>query len=345
MRSDIEYINDYLEGFLSKDEQVRFKQKLFEDETLRHDYALIVQINDFMRGQLDLTEVLQDPLRHDLNSEVKEMVTDYNENSQKYAIIKEFVENSLKQSTPIDEVQNEIDQIKQEIEQHGINEISAEWVKEWNLKNENGTIKDSNISEINSFVTNSLAIKKNKLEIKIESRKIEWYKTSLVRIVSLSAAALIILFLLIKTLTPSANTGELYENYYKPFDAFSMVKRNSDNDQLIKCKDAIEKYKTGDYQSAASILTNLIQKDTNSSPASFFYGITLVELQDYQKAISFLTEAVGVNNNYKKDAQWYLGLSYLKVGDKQKAILCFKELAAKQGYYQHQAQALLNQLQ
>ena len=96
---------------------------------------------------------------------------------------------------------------------------------------------------------------------------------------------------------------------------------------------AIESYKLGDYQRAATGFSEAVLRDSSFISPRFFMGLTYLALENYNQAINLLSGVVNDSGEYGKEARWYLGLAYLKTGNKAKAAECFKLLAQSTGFY------------
>ena len=84
--------------------------------------------------------------------------------------------------------------------------------------------------------------------------------------------------------------------------------------------------------------------ESTSLPASFFLGITEIELNNTGKAIKLLGGVANRQSEYAKEATWYLGLVYIKSGNKIKARECFELLARSPGFYSDRSEKILRRL-
>ncbi len=335
MRNYTGYIIDYSDGNLSDQKCKWFEGELVHNNELRSEYNRFKQVNDFMRAKHDLEEVQNDPERQNIDTVTNQMISDFHEDSSRYENIRGYVESSLNDSDD-SELQMMLDQAKQEAETHSVDDVTKKWVDEWNTNNQ----KESSETENRRAFINSSLSDNDHNEI---TRATNPRKTYTIRIAIFAAAAMIAAIVFIKTLNPSESSEKLYQEYYKPLIAYSSTTRNNPN-IIDPFANAVEMYKQGQYQAAATFFSDLMTKDPNSITAHFFGGITKMELGDYKQAIGLLNEVVSKNGEYKKEAQWYLGLAYLKIKETKRAATYFKELAESKGYYQTQAQDLLNHL-
>jgi tetratricopeptide (TPR) repeat protein len=321
--------------------------KGFEDDLLlsQEDSTLFETFGEYMKGRLDLEEVRNDPSLPAIDKVVREMISDYRVNGARHSDDEKFIRDIFTGINREKKIMDEISHIKLEIGNSNINEISEEWVKEWHEKRQKNVGKDPETEEIRDFITNSLEPEKSEPEISLNHKEGMGFKRSLlVRYISLSAAAVIVIFVLIRTLLPSSDPGKLYNSYYEPFNVVSPVTRSLTTNEPDSYQAAVERYKLGDYQTAALGFSDAILKDTSVIAPRFFMGITQLALENYDQAINLLTGVAGRSGEYRKEAGWYLGLAYLKTGEKEKAAECFGLLAQSPGYYSERAGKILRRL-
>ena len=239
----------------------------------------------------------------------------------------------------------EIEQIKEEINEYEIDQISEKWVSDWNDRNHSDEILNEGTRGMRDYITASLEYESKNSEPPTENKKLSNRKG--VRVICISlllTAAMIASFYVLKVLIPLNNTEKLYNRFYEPMSAFSPVTRNINTDLMEKFTEAVTMYKYGEYQAAASGFSDLIQQDSSSTVIQFFAGLTQMEVGNYSRASVLLSSVTELSSDYQKDAQWYLGLSFLKTGEKPKAISCFEVLAGAEGFYQKKARNLLRRL-
>ncbi len=120
------------------------------------DSALFGKISDFMKGLSDIEDVKSDPAYSVTNHEVKAMISDYQEIAVHNKNNEKFILDSLADEAPEEKLRNEISQIKEEIGRNNLNDISSEWVKEWNEKKQKNDSKDAGTEEIRNFIAGTL---------------------------------------------------------------------------------------------------------------------------------------------------------------------------------------------
>jgi TolA-binding protein len=318
----------------------------FEDDMQfnREDSALFENISEYMKGRLDLDEVRNDPDMEKTRVAVNEMISDYHKNVSGNKDNEKFIRDVFSKATPDEKINKENGEIKLNTGKIDISNITSEWVKEWHRKKQTG-VKDKHEEEISDFINSSLKSEESEPANGLDDfRKKGLKRSRIIRYMSLSAAAVIGLYIVVRTLLPSSGPEKLFETYYKPFDAISPVTRSINSNEAGTYSSAIASYKNRNYLNAASLFSETVLKDQASVPPRFFLGLTQLALKDYNRAIILLTGVVNESGEYVKDAQWYLGLAYLKTGNKTKAAECFENLSRNDGYYRERSEKILRRL-
>jgi TolA-binding protein len=309
------------------------------------DSLLFDYFGKYMRGRLDLEEVKNDPSLPGVDKVVKEMISEYHASSVKRPEDVKFIRDSFTGMNHEKKILNEIEQIRLEAGNTNINEISAGWVKEWHEKRQKIAGKDPATNEIRNFITNSLESEKREPETEKQLNEVKGFtRSQIIRYISLSAAAVIGVFVLISTLLPSSDPGKLFNLFYQPFDIISPITRSVTASEPEIYSSAIESYRLGYYQSAAMGFSDAILKDTTSITPRFFMGVTQMAMGNFGEAVNLLRAIAVSSGEYRKEAGWYLGLAYLKTGEKEKAAECFALLAQSPGFYSERAETILRRL-
>jgi TolA-binding protein len=318
----------------------------FDDDLLAcsDDSRLFEVISEYMKGSLDIEDVKNDPSLTWTNDVVKEMISDYNGNISKNRNNEKFIRQIFSEEEPEKKLVDEITQIRKEIAENKLEEIGAEWVKEWHEKRIGSGEVDPKFEERRDFISSSIKSEAEPVKIMQNRNKKASRRTLFVRFGSLSAAAVLSAFFVIRTLFPAYNPDKIFNKFYKPFDAVSPVTRSMNNNEADLYSLAIGSYKTGDYDRAAREFSETILKDPSVVSPRFLMGLTQLALKNYDQTITLLTGVVSDSGEYAKEARWYLGLTYLKTGDKLRAAECFKYLAQSEGFYRERAENILRRL-
>ena len=335
-------MNKQIRNINSKPAPNGFEHDLMADSS---DSALFETISEFMKGLFDQEDVINDPALTGTQEAVKEMIRDYNKKNSGKTENEKFIRDVFSEGGSEEKLNDEIKFIQQEINDKKINEITSEWVKEWHEKKQMVGSGDPKTDEIRDFITGAVnSSDKKTVKIMNDERRKSFGRTLFVRYISLSAAALIGAFLLIRTLLPSTDPGKLFSKYYKPFEAYSTVTRSLDNNEALNFSSAIASYKSGNYQQAATGFGGTLEKDPTSISSEFFLGLSQLELKNYDQAVNLFSGVVNASGEYGKEARWYLGLTYLKIANKQKAAECFEFLAKSEGFYRDRSAKILRAL-
>jgi TolA-binding protein len=309
------------------------------------DSALFGKISECMKGLFDVEDVKSDPDYTSATDTAVMMIAGYRANIARNKDNEKFIRDSFAEEASAEKLRNEISQIKHEISHNNLDDISSEWIKEWHEKRQRNINKDAKTEEIRDFITGSLNQEESRAEIRSDGRKRRRSSKSLITwCTSLAAAAIIGAVFLIRSLLPSGNTQKLFSKYYEPFNAVSDITRGISSGGSISFNRAIENYKSGDYLAAETGFSKAILNETLSFSASFFLGITEIQLGNYPGAIDLLGGVASRQGEYTKEARWYLGLAYLKSGNRLKASECFELLARSPGFYKERSEKILRHL-
>jgi tetratricopeptide (TPR) repeat protein len=319
----------------------------FEDDLMAdiNDSALFETISEYIKGRMDLEDVKNDPAISEAREAVKDMISDYNNTLSGNKENTKFIREIFSEAESEIDLSEEIKSIKQEIDEIKLNEITAEWVKEWHEKKQKVGVRDQKTEEIKDFITGAINSSSTEpVQSLNDSSEKGTGRSLFAKYASLSAAALIGVFILIRTLLPSSNPEKIFNSYYKPFDAVSPVTRSLNNNEKDNFSSAIESYKTGNYQKAEVMFANALKNDPSAVSPGFYLGLSQLALKNYDKAINLLTKVTNDAGEYGKEARWYMGLAYLKTANKEKASECFEYLARSDGFYRDRSEKILRRL-
>ena len=307
------------------------------------DSALYESMSEYMKARFDLEDVKNDPGLPVMESVVKEIISDYNKNSSKNKNNEKFIRDAFSE-IPEEQLLDEISNIRYEITNSNINDISTEWVREWHENRQKNGTWDARQKEIKHFIDSSLEIEERKPQLILNAERKHTVRPMIIRYVSLAAAAVVGIFLILNTLVPVSDPDKLFNTYYETPAAVSPVTRSLNDNYPLVYTSAIENYNKGDYEAAAMGFTSSISQEPSALAARYLLGITEMELKNYDNAIKILSNISGKNGEYSKEAKWYLGLSYLKTGKTEKASECFNSLANNSGYYGKRSEKILRGL-
>ena len=115
MTKNIRYIINYTEGQLSERKMRKFEMDLRINKELEQDYVVYSQINEFLRAKSDLDEVRNDPALLEIDSVVKETISEYQRNPDKIKNTQKFIQDSLNERILDLNLKEEVNQIKRDI--------------------------------------------------------------------------------------------------------------------------------------------------------------------------------------------------------------------------------------
>ncbi len=308
------------------------------------DDALLQKIGTYIKCQLDVEDVKNDPGYETTNRAVKAMLSDYQSNTINKKN-REFITSSLETIEQEEKMKEEIREIRREIGNNKLNEISSEWVREWHEKKQNNGKNDPKQEAMREYISASLeadaAVEKTEQQ---KTEKSGMKRTLIIRYVSLAAAVLTGAVIIIATLVPGNNPHKIYNRYYESIEAVSPVTRSLTDNEADVWTEAVTSYNNGDYQTATAGFSNIASADPVSVTSRFYLGMCYLGLGEYDQAVTFLNGVVNERGEYGREAQWYLGLAYLKLGNIEAATTCFESLVQSQGYYSKRSEEILRRL-
>lgn len=81
----------------------------------------------------------------------------------------------------------------------------------------------------------------------------------------------------------------------------------------------------GNYSFAISFLDNALKLNSQNEEASFYKGIALYKLEEYQKALKYFSNLLKKGTPFIKESWYYKGLCYKELNDYPNAKDCFQE--------------------
>jgi TolA-binding protein len=319
-----------------------------------NDIALFKMTGSYIRALSDIEEVMNDPSLDDAKREAGKMVSEFKGRAEKLRANEKFITDILSETDENRNIVDEIRNIKLEINEKQISELTADWVKEWHEKRHLSAAKDEKKNEISNFIKSSLEqdgpVNEDNYHTSIVDRQISEKRENEkharkipIRFIAFSAAAALALIIVIKSLIPYPGPDKLFTSYFEPFEIVSPVTRSAANERNL-LYDAVSKYKVGNYKGAAASFADIMAGDTNQIAPRFYFAMSQIAAGEYEQAINFLVPVVKNGGEYCKEAEWYLGLAYIKTGNKIKARNCFESLSQSEGYYSERSEKLLRRL-
>lgn len=162
-----------------------------------------------------------------------------------------------------------------------------------------------------------------------------WYAAASVLLIALVAGSLILL-------NPGGySTEKLFKMYYKSGETVGISR--SGNANMVE---ALRFFSRNDYKTADELFDKILANDPQNIAVKYYSGISNIETENFQKAISMFESIISSGNNlYVENAQWYLGLSQLASGQIEQARKTFNTISATPGHYYNQdAKSILEKL-
>lgn len=238
-------------------------------------------------------------------------------NEERYILFSQYLENELSE----DEKTNFEKQLYENSELASTFEI----FKELNLHLEN---KFRNEKDLKAFEKNLKSISKK--HFKTKKPKVVAFKPW--QYAAAASVAILVGLFFFQNINPS------FEDYNNPENAY-FTERGDVNENLKSAQDA---FNSKNYKVAIPHFEAVL-KENKSPEIQYFYAVSLLEDNQFQKAETNLTELKSGTSIYKNKATWYLALSKLK----QKEYKSCKEilLTIPDDYEDYdQVQELLNDL-
>ena len=218
-------------------------------------------------------------------------------NEERYILFGQYLENELSAEEKTD--------FEKQLAEDQEFASAFEIFKELNLHLEN---KFGNEKELKAFKKNLKSVSKQ--HFKTKKSKVVAFKPWQYAIAA-SIAILVGLFVF-QNINPS------FDDYNNP-EIATFVERGDINENLKLAQDA---FNAKNYK-AAILHFETILKESKSPEIQYFYAVSLLENDEFQKADTNLLELQSGTSVYKNKATWYLALSKLKQKeyDSCKAIL------------------------
>jgi len=189
---------------------------------------------------------------------------------------------------------------------------------------------------------NELAGLREKMEGKIIHKKTTTLPTKpnasiipLFKKLAVAASLILAITAAIYLFNPISNNGnKLYANFYKTeainlpiilddLEAYSMA--DPANQQKKDLAIHLEQFELKNYSASIKGLNNYLQQNPTDKVAQLYLGLSLMEQQKFEEAITKLTPLNNASEfKYQDTANWYLALCYLSVNrnqTKQKELL------------------------
>ena len=335
MNNYSDLILKYQSGEMSISERDEFNRDFFLNIELRKEFSFQEKLDKVMKKSLSLEGIESDPDLIKAEILARQDIDNYLINSKHQGRSKMLV--NFEVETEV-EIRKRIAKAEVEMVLLGIDDISEEWVKDFELREatlQNDRAAQRIIGYVNkSEPFNEMIVQMPRVAHRI-SRKI---------VFQIAAAVFILSLLLFKALTPTYSGDSVYKQYYEPLEANSFQLRGNVQAVDNKLQQGVNFYLSGDYSKAELAFRALQKMNKNMPEALLFSGLDQMGLNNFPAAISSFNELLSREDQFVPEAQWYLGLCYIKTGDKVKARSLMAMLSKTEGLYKNKAQLILKNL-
>lgn len=160
------------------------------------------------------------------------------------------------------------------------------------------------------------------------------------------AAAILVFFIVFNFFKHKVSPmmgGDLFAQYYSPFSPDFNTRGGVDiGDDIVH---ALDIYNQRDFAAAIPRFQQILQFDSTLIFAKFFLGISYIETNRFDEAITTLQEVSKRSNNvYQMHAQWYLALCYLKLEQMDFALPLLHTIELHNEFYSLKAREIIEKL-
>lgn len=137
--------------------------------------------------------------------------------------------------------------------------------------------------------------------------------------------------------------GDLYNTYFQEYpNTVFEITRGESVESLER--EAFTAYELKDYMTAIENFDRISEPDKKNY-LDFYIGLSYLNLNQLNKAETFLSKTIAENTDFMAEAHWYLAMTYLKMEEKQKAIVELNKLVKDYNYNRELATNLLSELE
>jgi tetratricopeptide (TPR) repeat protein len=200
----------------------------------------------------------------------------------------------------------------------------------------------------NALIQHDLISLRNKLSVLEKNRKEKSVSSPGKKAIGIRFAAAVAALLVIGSiyiLISGNNTREsLYNTNYEVY-GINAASRSENGAADAEFRSAIRMFSDLDYSGAAASLGNYLKSHPANMEARFIYGVSEMENQNFNGAISSFRKIIEHDNNlYLDKAQWYISLCYLKTGDLNETTRHLDAIINSESIYKVKAKRLLRKI-
>jgi len=152
-----------------------------------------------------------------------------------------------------------------------------------------------------------------------------------------AACAILLVSLIYMIYSPSQPTYQEYANY----QTLALADRGNNNELSLQAEEA---FNNGEYNEASTLLEDLVNSESEDNHnLELYWALSLIEIDNYVKADSLLSNIERKKSVYGDMARWYLALSYLKQERIEDCKQQLRKIPEDSAHY-NEAQKLLKEL-
>jgi len=157
-----------------------------------------------------------------------------------------------------------------------------------------------------------------------------------------ATAAVIIFFIVIRSLDTKKNTQTLYTTYLATTELSSVTTRGKQQTELANAQTYFE---NKEYKKALPILEKEMKQQTNLTGSLFIYtGIAQMELNQFDNALKTFNTLINSDLLDAPKGKWFKALLYIKMNDIDKATKILQDIINHKLYNYKKATELLDKL-
>jgi tetratricopeptide (TPR) repeat protein len=366
MDTNNEKIISFIDGEMNAFERAQFREELKNDSSLAEDFTLQIEVNKYMKQFIETEELLGETEDKDLEAFVHEMLKNRPKKNE-LSGIRKFVASGWHYDT------DDLTSLHSNSAEDNPDTLTRQWVEEWYQSNgsvfgekagnpdfdfvsrafhkdydetRNGKSNGKHKFDFANNVSINTPAKTSHVKSfeKPRQKIISLVRENKMIISAIAAAAIIILFAIVLTPNEKPVPGELFADYYKPFERVTFVQRNADGSVDRRVVNGIKAYNDGNYTEATDMLSALVDKGEYSAIACFYNGLAQMESSRYNRAIEQFEYLLSNYYVYGQEATWYMALCHLKTGNTAKTKALLRELSKEKGIYREKSVNLLRKL-
>jgi tetratricopeptide (TPR) repeat protein len=161
-----------------------------------------------------------------------------------------------------------------------------------------------------------------------------------------AALALLVAIGLATVLGRPLSNSDLFVKYMKPYELV-LTNRSMDNEAIqFIMSQAEDAYHNGDYEKAINLFDDVIILKPEKAEASFYKGVSNMELSRYVDASESFTKVIEHNDNlFIQKAEWYLAGCFLALDETERARRQLSMIASSENhYYRDDAEKILKRM-